>query len=142
MAADVLIRTARGEEFPQLLALWCEARGTPGKTDDPAGLRALIERDRGSLLVAELNGRIVGSLIAAWDGWRGNMYRLTVHPSCRRRGIARRLVEVGEKRLRSIGARRISALVWEEDEPAMRTWLSAGYKHDKGTERLVKTVAD
>jgi hypothetical protein len=24
----------------------------------------------------------------------------------------------------------------------MRTWLSAGYKHDKGTGRLVKTVAD
>jgi ribosomal protein S18 acetylase RimI-like enzyme len=37
--------------------------------------------------VAEGDGEIVGALIAAWDGWRGNMYRLAVREGHRREGI-------------------------------------------------------
>jgi ribosomal protein S18 acetylase RimI-like enzyme len=138
----VIIRPSRPPELVDVLKLWREARGWPGRTDDPASLRALIERDRGALLVAELDRRIVGSLIAVWDGWRGNMYRLTVHPNCRRQGIARRLVAVGEERLRAMGARRVSALVWREDARATHVWLSAGYEHDEGTGRFVKTLTE
>jgi GNAT superfamily N-acetyltransferase len=45
------------------------------------------------LLVATAHGRIVGSVIGGWDGWRGNIYRLAVVPEYRRLGIARRLVK-------------------------------------------------
>jgi ribosomal protein S18 acetylase RimI-like enzyme len=105
-------------------------------------LAALVENQREALLVAELGRNVVGSLIAAWDGWRGNMYRLAVHPRWRQRGIARRLVAAGEERLRALGARRISALVWSEDTPAMRIWLSAGYEHDESIRRFVKTLEE
>jgi hypothetical protein len=30
--------------------------------------------------MAELEGRVVGTLIAGWDGWRGNL-RTLPHPS-------------------------------------------------------------
>ena len=135
------MRGSRPDEISQVLELWRDSRQWSGTTDDSASLRALLERDHGALLVVELNGRIVGSLIAAWDGWRGNMYRLTVDPGCRRRGIAHRLIAAGEERLCALGARRISALVWDEDSRAARTWVSAGYDHDQGVGRFVKTVA-
>jgi ribosomal protein S18 acetylase RimI-like enzyme len=138
----VTVRACRTNELTDVLALWRESRGRTGKTDDHTSLRALIERDRDALLIAQLDDRIVASLIAVWDGWRGNMYRLTVRPSLRRQGIARRLVAAGEERLRAMGARRISALVWREDGRAVRAWLSAGYQHDEGTGRFVKTLAD
>jgi ribosomal protein S18 acetylase RimI-like enzyme len=94
------------------------------------------------LLVAQLDRRIVGSLIAVWDGWRGNLYRLTVHPTCRRQGIAHQLVAAGENHLRAVGAARISALVWRKDDRAVRTWLSASYELDEGTGRFVKTLIE
>lgn len=139
---EIAIRSAGTDDSPAVLELWRKSRGWSGKTDDSQSLGALVERDPGALLVAELNGQLVGSLIAVWDGWRGNMYRLTVHPSCRRQGIARRLVAAGEERLRALGARRITALVWSEDGRAVRAWLSAGYEHDEGTGRFVKTLAE
>ncbi len=125
-----------------MLELWQKSRDWTAKTDERAGLAALIEREREALLVAELDGRLVGSLIAAWDGWRGNMYRLTVEPSWRRRGIAGRLITTGEERLRALGARRISALVWREDGPAVLTWLSAGYEAGEATGQFVKTIPE
>jgi RimJ/RimL family protein N-acetyltransferase len=133
-----VVRGCRREELADVLALWRQARGEPGKTDDPAGLEGLLERDPNALLVAEVDGRIIGSVIAAWDGWRGSMYRLTVHPDLRRQGIASRLVEAGEQHLTKLGARRISALVWHEDHSAVAVWAKAGYEHDEGTGRFVK----
>ena len=138
----VVVRACRASEIAGVLELWRKSRNGVGRTDDPLSLRHLRECDQGALLVAELEGRIVGSLIAAWDGWRGNIYRLTVHPDYRRRGVARRLIAKGEERLRAAGAKRISALVWTEDEAAVSAWLSAGYAHDEGTGRFVKTVPD
>ena len=41
-------------------------------------------------------GAIVGALIAAWDGWRGNMYRLAVDKGHRREGIGLALTRAGE----------------------------------------------
>jgi ribosomal protein S18 acetylase RimI-like enzyme len=140
MDSGVIIRPCRASELGDVLELWKQSRDTVGRTDDPVSLNALREHDRGAVLVAEFEGHIVGSLIAVWDGWRGNMYRLTVHPAHRRRGIAQRLVATGEERLQATGAKRISALVWSEDERAVRTWLSAGYVQDEGTGRFVKTV--
>ncbi len=68
------------------------------------------------------------------------MYRLAVDQACRRWGIAHRLIAAGEERLCALGARRISALVWSEDGRAARTWLSAGYDHNEGVGRFVKTI--
>ncbi|MGO9498921.1 MAG: GNAT family N-acetyltransferase [Solirubrobacteraceae bacterium] len=48
-------------------------------------------------------GELVGALIAGWDGWRGNMYRLAVGPDHRRRGVARRSLDAGEEHLRGSG---------------------------------------
>lgn len=138
--SGLIIRAARPTELGRVLELWRKSRGSTGQTDDPAGLSALIERDRDALLIAELDDRIVGSLIAVWDGWRGNMYRLAVQPTCRRQGVASRLMVAGEQRLRAKGARRMSALVWKEDGRAVRAWLSAGYERDEGTGRFVKTL--
>ena len=136
----VVVRACRASEIAGVLELWRASRDGVGRTDDPLSLQSLLDRDQGALLVAELEGRIVGSLIAAWDGWRGNMYRLTVHPDYRRRGVARRLIAKGEDSLRAAGATRISALVWTEDEAAVSAWLSTGYAHDEGTGRFVKTA--
>jgi len=138
----VIVRACRADELAEVLDLWRTVHRAAGETDDPRGLSALRELDASALLVAELDGRIVGSLIAAWDGWRGNMYRLTVLPDLWRQGIATRLVAAGDAHLEARGARRISALVREEDERVRRFWLFAGYEHDEGTGRYVKTITE
>lgn len=100
----------------------------------------LITHSERALLVAELYGEIVGSLIAAWDGWRGNMYRLAVLPSHRRRGIARALVDAGHEELRSKGARRVTALVPLAQEEAVGLWLNIGYERDAQISRFVRDL--
>jgi ribosomal protein S18 acetylase RimI-like enzyme len=143
MAEAPPIRSAKAGEVPQILALWQEADATPSPTDTPDEVVKLLREASAVLLVAETDGRLVGTVIGGWDGWRGSIYRLAVHPAYRRRGIARALVGEAERRLHTMGARRISALV-ESDHPwATDFWDSlgaTGYRHDERMRRYVKTI--
>jgi ribosomal protein S18 acetylase RimI-like enzyme len=133
------IRVAAGADAEAVLELWARSRSAAASTpDDAATVGRAVEQ--GALLVAEEDGVLVGTLIAAWDGWRGNMYRLAVVAERRRRGVARALVAEGEARLHARGARRITALVGREDDVAVALWRAAGYADDAGIARFVKNL--
>ena len=91
-------------------------------------------------MVAVLDGEVIGALIAGWDGWRGNMYRLAVRGEHRRKGIGIALVRAGEEYLCSRGARRITALVAFDDGAAGAFWESAGYPRDREIGRRVRNL--
>ena len=135
------VRPAGRDEFEVVLALWRRADAHPSVSDDPASIRRLLEHDPGALLVATVDGAVVGTLIAAWDGWRGNFYRLAVLPEHRRQGIASALVEAGESRLRALGAARVTAIVVTADDPAIAFWRAAGYDQQDDRTRFVKNCA-
>lgn len=139
-AAAVVVREARRDEIGAVVELWHAAGAEPGVTDNPESVEHLLERDGGALLVADDDGRLVGTVIAGWDGWRGNLYRLAVLPSHRREGIGLALVDVAEQRLRARGAARITALVMHEHEHAMGFWRAAGYELDARITRFVRTI--
>ena len=135
------IRSCRAADIPDVLALWAAARSAAASTPDtPAALQRLITADPDALLVAEIDGLVVGTLVAASDGWRGNMYRLAVDPRHRRHGIARRLIACGEARLRERGVPRITALVDADDRVAAGAWEAVGYGRDPRCSRFVKTL--
>ena len=130
-----LIRECRLEEAEALLTLWQAAGTSPSITDTIADIQGAI-KSIATVLVAEVDQRIVGSLIATFDGWRGNMYRLAVHPDYRQRGIGRALVKEGEKYLAKHGVKRITALVEEKYPWASAFWSSVGYEIEPGIIRF------
>jgi ribosomal protein S18 acetylase RimI-like enzyme len=141
MSLQPVIRPARPDELSSVLRLWEEAGVTPPSvTDSSEGLRRLTNEPSGILLVATIGGRIIGSVIGGWDGWRGNIYRLAVTPEYRRRGIARRLVAEISNELFAKGATRIGALVEHEHRWAIDFWDSLsdlGYERDPKFARYI-----
>jgi len=136
------IRPCRLGECPEVLALWERAGAIPSPTDTLEEVTRLVREHADHLLVAIQQGTIVGSVIAGWDGWRGNIYRLAVAPEARRLGLARRLVQEADRVLRAKGARRISALVERHEAHAVGFWdvlTDRGWHRDDRMMRYVKT---
>jgi ribosomal protein S18 acetylase RimI-like enzyme len=139
-STDPVVRAGRLEDVPAVLLFWRHATSVASSTDDPGGVHALLARDPEALLVAELDGRVVGTLIVGWDGWRAGLYRLAVDPSLRRRGIGGSLVREAERRLLDIGARRVAAVVIGEHDHAVGFWRAMGYEHDARVGRFVRDL--
>ena len=99
-------------------------------------------RDDPAQPIDSAHGRIVGSVIGGWDGWRGNIYRLAVAPEYRRRGIARRLVKVVSRALFDKGAERIGALVEHEHSWAVQFWESLNELAYRRDPQFVRYTAD
>ncbi len=132
------IRSAGETDIAAVLDLWAAAGSLPSVSDSPEGLARLLAADPQALLVAERGGALVGSLIAAWDGWRGSFYRLAVSPEHRRQGLATMLLTAGQQRLREQGAVRLTAIVAEDEAGAVAFWQAAGYERQQNRARFVR----
>lgn len=135
------LRTGRVDDVEAVLELWRRAEASPSSTESVEDVRGLLARDPEALIVAEVDGEIVGSLIVGWDGWRATFYRLAVAPDRRRRGLAGELVRAGEERLRALGARRLNAIAESHKHAAMAFWASVGYELQSSRRRFVKTLS-
>jgi ribosomal protein S18 acetylase RimI-like enzyme len=131
------IRAATAADIPAVLAFWRQA-AEPTSTDSSESVAVLLARDPGALIVAEVDGEIVGSVVAGWDGWRGSVYRLAVAERHRRAGLARALLRAAESRLTELGARRMHAVVVGSSDGAIAFWEASDWEHQRGQLRYAK----
>jgi ribosomal protein S18 acetylase RimI-like enzyme len=137
----ITVRRCRQDDVHAVLGLWAAARSKHASTPDHReDIERLVKGSPAALLVAESAGQIVGAVIAGWDGWRGNIYRLAVHDEHRRRGIGLRLTRAAESYLQDCGARRVTALVAYDDQAAGTFWDAAGYPQDSDIGRRVRNL--
>jgi len=134
----VTVRTATAADIDAVLDLWRRGAGESHIANDVEGVQRLLDRDPESLLVAEDAGRIVGSVIAGFDGWRAHVYRMAVDPNVRQGGVGRALVEAMEERFRSLGAKRSDAIVYLSNDVGRAFWRACGYEPDPTTDRWTK----
>ncbi len=82
-------------------------------------------------LLAEQEGRIIGSVMAGYEGHRGWINYLAVHPDYRRAGLGRQLMAAAEKRLLSLGCPKINLQVRTSNAAAIGFYQSIGFAQDE-----------
>lgn len=137
---DLRIRPADHPDIDTVLRFWREAAEGTSISDDREGVERLVTRDPEALILAELDGELVGTVIAGFDGWRCHLYRLAVHPDRRRRGIGGALLTAAEERFVRLGGRRGDAMVLTANENAHHAWRAAGYAPEERWRRWVKPL--
>ena len=80
------------------------------------------------LLVGEVEGTLVGAVIAGFDGVRGWIYHLAIAPEYRRRGFATQLVRAAEDGLRRLGCPKVNLQVRAVNHEVVAFYRSIGYE--------------
>ena len=83
--------------------------------------------DGGLVYVAEQNSQIVGVIIGTIDNNDGYYYRIAVHPSHRRRGVGKAMIEALQGRFVQRKVKRILIPVDMHNEPVLPLYEALGY---------------
>lgn len=125
-----LIRTFR---FPEDVAAarWLWENSAPGvhlgRSDEPEEIARKLQRDPELFLVAESDGKLIGTVIGGYDGRRGLIYHLTVHPDYRGRGVGSALMDEVERRLAKLGCLKSYLLVMPGAEEVHAFYQKRGW---------------
>jgi ribosomal protein S18 acetylase RimI-like enzyme len=118
------------EDYPAVVELWEHAGPGVhvGRSDTLAEISKKVQRDPDMFLVAEADGRLIGSVIGGFDGRRGMIYHLAVAVEYRQQGIGAALMDEVERRLKAKGCLKSYLLVVAGNEDAVRYYQKRGWQ--------------
>ena len=124
------IRQLGLDDYDELLALWQRA-GLHSLRLQGRDSRDSLARQLASgvqtVLGLEVNGQLVGAVVATHDSRKGWINRLAVDPDHRRHGYATRLIQAAEETLREQGLHVIAAFVESDNPASLALFQKAGY---------------
>jgi len=110
-------------------ALWQEAGLVRAWNDPQADIAAALACPTATILAARDGDRVIGTVMAGYDGHRGWLYYVAVAGDRRGSGLGRALVEAAEQWLAGQGARVIRLMVRAENEAVTRFYEALGYEN-------------
>src|SRR5262245_16803806 len=128
------------DDYDAIVELW-QAAGVYNPTSDGLfHIQEVSERNPGLFMLADEQGRgLVGSVIGSFDGRRGYIYHVAVHPDYRRRGYATALMHEVEKRIWARGAQKIRFMVKSDNDQAVDFYRTLGFEVDTHAIAMSKT---
>ena len=82
-------------------------------------------------LGCDADGRIIASIMVGYDGHRGWINYLAVHPAHQRRGHARQLMQRAERALSELGCPKLNLQVRAGNEAVLAFYERLGYADDQ-----------
>ena len=132
MADGFGIRAFERRDTEAVVALWEDAGLTRPWNDPRADIeRKLAVQPELFLVAEELSagaGRIVGSVMAGYDGHRGWLYYLASASNLRGTGIGRALVTEAERLLLAMGCPKVQLMVRAGNEQVLGFYDALGYE--------------
>ena len=95
--------------------------------DSREGIEKYLKRNPGTTLVAELEGEIVGVILAGHDGRRGYIHHTCVAGELRHNGIGTRLVETALEALKDDGISKVALVVFKKNDGGNAFWEHMGF---------------
>jgi len=138
----LLIRAFRKGDEDAVVALW-QACGLTRPWNDPAkDIARKMTVQPELFLVGELDGKVVATLMAGFEGHRGWVNYLAVVPERRRQGFGRVLMLEAEERLLALGCPKANVQVRDSNQEALGFYKSIGYLQDEAVSLGKRLIAD
>lgn len=128
---SIIIREMTIEDYDKVYKLWMSIQGFGIRTVDDSreGIEKFIRRNPTTSVVAEQNGRIVGSILCGHDGRRGCFYHVCVAKDYRKHGIGQRMAKFAMLALKEEGISKVSLIAFKSNQVGNAFWSSVGWTH-------------
>ena len=118
------IRPMTIEDFDQVHALWMTIKGFGIRSidDSKEGVDRFLKRNPTTSVVAEIDNKIVGSILCGHDGRRGCLYHVCVDEKYRRHGIGKAMVVYAMQALKKEKINKVSLIAFTVNDIGNAFW--------------------
>lgn len=126
-----MIRQMKIEDYDKVHNLWMEIHGFGIRSidDSKEGVERFIRRNPTTSMVAEAEGRIVGSILCGHDGRRGCLYHVCVQENYRKHGIGQKMVAACLEELKKEKINKVNLIAFQKNEVGNRFWQGLGWSY-------------
>lgn len=125
------IRPYEASDQSAVIALWQKCELTRPWNNAGLDIERKLAVNREWFLVGELQGEIVSSAMFGYEGHRGWVNYLAVHPAHQGQGFARAMMEYGEQLLLGAGCPKLNLQVRSSNAQALAFYARLGYGIDE-----------
>lgn len=126
------IREFRLADYQAVMVLWKEAGISLSSSDSINQIKHKLQRDPELFIVAENSEHeVVGAVMGSYDGRRGWVNHLAVHPNFQGEQIGRKLLENLEQRLKQIGCEKLNLLIEIHNRKVAGFYEKLGFETDE-----------
>lgn len=126
---SIIVREMTIDDYENVYNLWMSIRGFGIRAldDSREGVERFLKRNPTTSVVAEQNGRIVGTILCGHDGRRGCFYHVCVAIDYRKHGIGHRMAQFAMRALQAEGIHKVSLIAFKSNEVGNAFWRGVGW---------------
>lgn len=130
MEKTMIIRTMTIDDYDKVRSLWMTISGFAIRSIDDSreGIEIFLKRNPTTSVVAEVDGRIVGSILCGHDGRRGCLYHVCVDKNFRNQGIGKAMVVKAMHALEAEKISNVSLIAFTENDIGNAFWKHIGWR--------------
>jgi ribosomal protein S18 acetylase RimI-like enzyme len=136
------VRPFAPSDEPAVVALWQECGLTRPWNDPRKDIARKLAVQPELFLVGVVDGRVVASVMAGYEGHRGWVNYLAVSPPLRKKGVGRMLMQHVEKLLLERGCPKVNLQVRASNAEALAFYGRLGYVQDESVSLGKRLIAD
>jgi ribosomal protein S18 acetylase RimI-like enzyme len=138
----VQIRPYRPADEAAVIGLWTGCGLVRAWNDPKKDIQRKLAVQPELFLVGELDGTIVATAIAGFDGHRGWVYYLAVAQSQQRKGLGRAMMERVEVLLRDMGCPKLNLQVRSSNDAVLAFYEKLGYSREERVSMGRRLIVD
>ena len=124
------IRSFKPQDEEPVVQLWIDCGLVVPWNNPHKDIRRKLKVRPDLFLVAHESNRIIATVMAGYEGHRGWINYLAVHPDYQGSGVGRRMMDEAEIRLRAEGCPKINLQVRRTNDGVIEFYKRIGYKVD------------
>ena len=127
---DTVIRTMTIEDYDGVRELWMTIKGFAIRSIDDSreGIESFLKRNPTTSVVAEIDGKIIGSILCGHDGRRGTLYHVCVAGEYRNHGIGKAMVVKAMEALEAEHISSVTLIAFTENDIGNAFWKHIGWR--------------
>ncbi len=124
------VRSYQPEDRDDVVRLWRECGLVVPQNDPARDIARKLKVNPEWFLVGELDGTVIASCMAGYEGHRGWINYLAVSPEYRRKGFGKQMVDEAGRLLRMAGCPKINLQIRSSNVDVIAFYKSIGFKID------------